>query len=105
MTHLICGAKPTTHPRDRGRRVARRACHLVPPRHHTDTVAVIGSGRSTMTGMVVMLTRKTEEILMSRTKVRARVRAQARMQALPELMLWSIGTLLSAAALYLAWLG
>ena len=58
-----------------------------------------------MTGMVVMLTRKTEEILMSRTKVRARVRAQARMQALPELMLWSIGTLLSAAALYLAWLG
>ena len=61
-----------------------------------------------MTGMVVMPTRKTEEIVMSRTKARARVRAQARMQALPqslEPMLWSIGALLSAAVLYLAWLG
>jgi hypothetical protein len=56
--------------------------------------------------MVVMPTRKTEEIVMSRTKARARVRAQVRMQALPqslEPMLWSIGKLLSAAALYLAW--
>jgi hypothetical protein len=72
----------------------------------TDTIAVIKAGKAELMGSVVMLTRRREEFAMRYGPGRAGARARARLQALPqsqETMLWSIGALLSAAMVYLAW--